>query len=417
MSPIAVTSPNEPLRNLKQCAAAATPGLSTETCDALSFQGRVRAMIFGGAFGDALGAVIEKMTHQEIKDMYGKVTHLDVPWWRETQDAVRRKGRVRGRGIITDDTLMTICLMSVYCTEERHLDAWDVARGIIREVVWTPRYIPEMQRETMLQERLWYAEKWLFMRHQMTNCDPRQGGIGNQVNCGAAMYIAPIGAVNAGNPRAAYSEAIHFASAHQESYGLEAAGVLAAAVAAAFVPGTTVDDIVEVAIAVAHDGTKAAIVAIVEAARAMIGAPYDDVVVKFHEVIAKYSYTGDDIDYTIDKAGVPSQAYRPSRFNSIEELPLAFGFAITNKGEFYGSIIDGVNSGRDTDSIGVMIGCFLGPLHGASVIEKQHLDMLNSANHFDLLSNADAFGKVARKIQAEDEEEIHKVLQARKQLA
>ena len=49
------------------------------------------------------------------------------------------------------------------------------------------------------------------------------------VNCGAAMYIAPVGAVNAGDPRRAYDEAIAFASGHQESYGLEAAAVLAAA--------------------------------------------------------------------------------------------------------------------------------------------------------------------------------------------
>ena len=30
------------------------------------------------------------------------------------------------------------------------------------------------------------------------------------INCGAAMYIAPIGIVNACNPKAAYDEAISF---------------------------------------------------------------------------------------------------------------------------------------------------------------------------------------------------------------
>ena len=45
----------------------------------------------------------------------------------------------------------------------------------------------------------------------LSSVDPRQGGIGNMVNCGAAMYIAPIGAVNAGDPKAAYDEAIAFA--------------------------------------------------------------------------------------------------------------------------------------------------------------------------------------------------------------
>lgn len=392
-------------------------GNGTTKTDDKSFAARVQAMVFGTAYGDALGAVVEKMTHQEIKDMYGKVESLDTPWWRDGQDAVRRKHRIRGRGIITDDTLMTICLMNVYGQERRHLDAWDVAKGMIREIVWTPRWIPEMQRETMLQERLWYAEKWLFMRHQMTSCDPRQGGIGNQVNCGAAMCIAPIGAVNAGNPQAAYDEAIAFASAHQESYGLEAAGVLAAAVAAAFVPGATLDDVVDTAIGVAKDGTRAALIDIVKTARSMVGKPYDDVVVKFHEVIGKYSFTGDDIDYNIHKAGIPAKAYRPSRFHTIEELPLAIGFAITNQGDFFGSVCDGVNSGRDTDSIGVMAGAFLGPLHGSSVIKPELLETLNKANRFDLLKNADEFSAVALEIQKKDRETIERVLRVRQELA
>ncbi len=64
---------------------------------------------------------------------------------------------------------------------------------------------------------------------------------GNIVNCGAAMYMAPVGLVNAANPAAAYAEALDVAGAHQSSYGREAAGVFAAAVAAACVPGATPD--------------------------------------------------------------------------------------------------------------------------------------------------------------------------------
>ncbi len=76
-----------------------------------------------------------------------------------------------------------------------------MADGMVRQIAWTPRWIPEMQREAMLIERLFYPEKWIFQRHQLAACDPRQGGIGNMVNCGAAMYIAPIGVVNACDPQ------------------------------------------------------------------------------------------------------------------------------------------------------------------------------------------------------------------------
>ena len=311
-----------------------------------------------------------------------------------------RNGRVRGGGIVTDDTLMTLCLMDVYGEARRHLDAWDMADGMVRQIAWTPRWIPEMQRETMLIERLFYPEKWIFQRHQLSGCDPRQGGIGNMVNCGAAMYIAPVGVVNACDPRAAYDEAIAFASGHQQSFGLEAAGVLAAAIAATFSPGATVESIIEEALALAKDGTRRAIADIVEAARRLrqSGAAHAEVVAKFHEIIAQYSPMGDDVNHAPHKAGVPTDAYQPSRLHSIEELPLALGFCVINDGDFRRSIEDGINSGRDTDSIGVMAGAILGALHGESVIDAAESAQLDAANRLDLTAAADRFTAAATAI-------------------
>ena len=81
------------------------------------------------------------------------------------------------------------------------------------------------------------------------------------------------------------------------------------------------------------------------------------------------------------KAGVPTDAYQPSRLHSIEELPLALGFALVNGGAFRKSIEDGINSGRDTDSIGVMAGAILGAMHGEAVIDaadRMQLDTCQS---------------------------------------
>src|SRR5690348_565517 len=148
-----------------------------------SLRGRIQGMLHGVAFGDALGATIEKLSAAEIRQRYGRVTSLDVDWHRMAAPEAERGGRIRGHGIVTDDTLMTLCLMAVYEEAGRHLDAWDMAGGMVRQIAWTPRWIPEMQRETMLIERLFYPEKWIFQRHQLTSCDPREGGIGNMVNC------------------------------------------------------------------------------------------------------------------------------------------------------------------------------------------------------------------------------------------
>ena len=320
-------------------------------------------------------------------------------------DATARNGRVRGNGIVTDDTLMTLCLMDIYAETSRHLDAWDMADGMVRQIAWIPRWVPELQREAMLIERLFYPEKWIFQRHQLASCDPRQGGIGNMVNCGAAMYVAPIGVVNACDPKAAYDEAIAFASGHQESYGLEAAGVFAAAVAAAFVPGTTIDEIIETALSLAKDGTKLAIAAIIDATKRLKaeGADYATVVAEYHRVMAPFSPMGDDVNHSMGKAGRVTMAYQPSRLGSIEELPLALGFCLLNDGDFRKSIEDGINSGRDTDSIGVMAGAILGVLHGESVVTDADRALLDSANRFDLTASADAFTVTVKAILTADQ--------------
>lgn len=369
-----------------------------------SLQSRIRAMLHGIALGDALGAPVEKLSAAEIRARYGRVTSLMTRWHKMELPAEQRNHRVRGDGIVTDDTLMTLALMSVYQETRRHLDAWDMADAMVRQIAWTPRWIPELQREAMLIDRLFYPEKWIFQRHQLSNCDPRQGGIGNMVNCGAAMYIAPVGVVNAADPRAAYDEAIAFASGHQESYGLEAAGVMAAAVAAAFVPGATIEGIVETVLTLAKDGTRKAIADIAQLARQLRGrgASHAEVCEAFHGAIARYSVMGDDVNHMPAKAGRATDAYRPSRLQSIEELPLALGFCLLNGGDFRRSIEDGINSGRDTDSIGVMAGAILGALHGEGVIVPEDRARLDDANRLNLTEAADAFTRTVADILAAD---------------
>ena len=369
-----------------------------------SFQSRIRAMLYGIALGDALGAPVEKLSAAQIRARYGRVTSVMTRWHKMDLPPEQRNHRVRGDGIITDDTMMTLALMDIYADTGRHLDAWDMADGMVKQIAWTPRWVPELQREAMLIDRLFYPEKWIFQRHQLSNCDPRQGGIGNMVNCGAAMYIAPIGVANAANPRAAYDEAIAFAAGHQESYGLEAAGVTAAAVAAAFVPGKTIEGVVETVLGLAKDGTRDAIAEIADVANRLrgSGAEHAEICDAFHAAIAPFSVMGDDVNHMPEKVGRLTDAYRPSRLQAIEELPLALGFCLLNQGNFRTSIEDGINSGRDTDSIGVMAGAILGALHGEAVIDTADLAQLNSANRLDLMNSADAFAATATKIIAAD---------------
>ena len=368
------------------------------------FAERVRGVLFGTAYGDAMGAVVEKLSRSEIKDKYGRVETTSAKWWKDGLPEAARLGRRRGGGIVTDDTLMTLALMNVYCIERRHLDAYDMANEFVKEIAFRPRYIPEFGKEALILDRLFYPEKHIFNRHALANCEPREGGYGNMVNCGAAMYIAPVGVVNACDPKGAYDEAILFASGHQISYGLEAAGVMACCVAKAFEPGIGAEAIADTALQFAKDGTKRAIHDLCAEAAAIrhLKEDRDEVVRRFHAAIAPYSPMGDDVHRAIGKVGMPSNHYTPSRLFSIEELPLALAYIVLHEGELTEAVKDGVSSGRDTDSIGVMIGAILGAMHGASAIPADEIERLERINRQQFDNQAMRFGEAAAAIIRQD---------------
>jgi ADP-ribosylglycohydrolase len=377
----------------------------------IDFQDRVKGVLLSTALGDALGAPVEKLSYTEIKELYGRVESLHTKWYKDDLDSEQSLGKKRGNGIVTDDTLMTLALCNVYQIEQRHLDAYDMANEFAKEIAFRKVYIPEFDREAMLIERLFYPEKHIFLRNVLANCDPREGGYGNMINCGAAMYIAPIGIVNAGNPKGAYDEAISFAMAHQASYGLEAAGVLAACVSKAFEHNATIEEIIEVAIHYAKDGTKAAIKEITNLAKELRenNASIDEVVESFHKCLENFSPMKNDVHRKIEKLGLPSNHYTPSRLWSIEELPIALGFIVYNDGEFYKTLYDGINSGRDTDSIGVMIGVILGAMYGSTVINDEDIKLLEAANHLDFNQLTNSFSEAAKKIISSDIDNMEKV--------
>ncbi len=199
------------------------------------------------------------------------MTGIVGPWYGDDWRTARPIAPYhKGDGHVTDDTLMTHALIRVYEKVRDHLDAYAVADHLVPDLL-APRWIPELEAEALPLQRIFLAEKWIVARLHYGHVDPREAGAGNIVNCGAAMYMAPVGLVNAGHPEAAYAEALEVAAPHQSSYGREAAGVFAAAVAAACRPGATPETVIDAALAPAKDGTRAAIEAVCE-----VAARHDD---------------------------------------------------------------------------------------------------------------------------------------------
>lgn len=362
------------------------------------------AVITGAAVGDALGGATEGWTPEQIEERHGgRVTGIVGPFYPNWQDARPIAPYHKGDGHITDDTLMTQALVEVYAKRRAHLDAYAMAEDLVPLMIGEPRWIPELESTALLLQRVFLAEKWIVARLHYGHVDPREAGVGNIVNCGAAMYVAPVGLANAGDPRGAYAEAIDLTGAHQASYGREAAGVFAAMVAAAVAPGASVEDVVAAALDVAHDGTLAALRAVVDAFEGWTAVPTTDeeeraLARTIREVVAPFDSVGPEYRQ------MSMDARRPSRTKAIEELPAALGFVLGHRGDFRGAVLGAVNYGRDADSIAVMAGAITAGLGGTEVVPTEWLDEIERASRTDVRATGRLMGAAARDILRADRE-------------
>ncbi|CAN5142633.1 ADP-ribosylglycohydrolase family protein [soil metagenome] len=361
---------------------------------------RAVATLIGAAVGDALGGATEGWTPAQIVERHGgPVTGIVGPFYPNWQDARPIAPYHKGDGHITDDTLMTHALVQVYAKRLDHLDAYAMADDLVPLLIGETRWIPELERETLLLQRLFLAEKWIVARLHYGHVDPREAGVGNIVNCGAAMYMAPVGIANAGDPRGAYAEAIDLTGAHQSSYGREAAGVFAAAVAAAMAPGAGPTSVLDACLDLAHDGTRAAIEAVVATVRSL--APGDAVAPALRAAVAPFDTVGPDYRKPAMDARIPS------RTKSIEELPVALGFLLAHDGHFVDSVLGAVNYGRDADSIATMAGSIAAALGGRDVIPPDWVATIESASRIDLTAVGLQMAGAAAEIARRDAERAH----------
>jgi ADP-ribosylglycohydrolase len=356
--------------------------------------GRAVSCLAGGAVGDALGGATEGWESAEINAHYGG-------WVEGVVESIRHaRGEVRpfspfwkGDGHITDDTLMTRVLVHAYKVKRDHLDAYDVERLMLPAIVDEKTWVPELDREDLLYHRLFLAEKWLVLKLRYGHADPREAGVGNIVNCGAAMYIAPVGIANAGDPEGAYAEALALTGAHQSSYGREAAGVLAAAVAEAFTPEATPASVVDVCLRLAKDGTRSAIEAVASAAADLDGWR-DGGLAALRAAFAPFDSVGDRYAEPMLDARIPS------RVRSIEELPVALGLLVACDGDVDETILGGVNYGRDADSIASMGGSLAGALGGEP--RRDWVDEISAASKIDIEEAGRTMAEVVGEIFARD---------------
>ena len=173
--------------------------------------------------------------------------------------------------------------------------------------------------------------------------------------------------------------------------------MFAAAVAASVALDATVDSVIDAALRVAHDGTAAAIRAVVDAARGLgPDADEEQIGLALRDAIRPFDTVGDAYREPLMDARVPS------RTKSIEELPVALGFLVAHEGAFLPTVLGAVNYGRDSDSIASMAGSLAAGIGGQAVIPSDMLDTIATASRVDFDEYAALLSSVAVDVMQKD---------------
>lgn len=358
---------------------------------------RIAAALYGGAIGDAMGAPVEGWMPAAIAERFA--AHDLRSFLPPTHGGDPNTGK--GAGRVTDDTLMVEVLINAYLEHGGHMDAYGYADYMVPRIGQADTFVPERQREMPLFDRLWFPEKYPYIRLHSANADPRSAGVGNCVNCGVAMWIWPAGAVNAGDPAGAYQEAAAIAAAHNESFAVEAAAVMAAAAAAALARDATIDAACEAAAELARDGTAGCVRAALAAAD-----PADDLadwIARTRAAVEPFDqrrrHVADDQPLLV--RGV-SDVGRPSRLHAIEETPVALAALKYGAGDWAKTIRAAVFYGRDCDSIAAMACALFGAVFGTAAVPGELRAASDAANRRDWADLAAAFTRSVRQILNKD---------------
>ncbi|MEO1656686.1 MAG: ADP-ribosylglycohydrolase family protein [Pseudomonadota bacterium] len=381
---------------LHQSATASAAKVQPEYTD------RLEGALYGLAIGDGMGAPVEGWKAADIKKRFQD--HDFSMFLPPTKPELIGTNKGKGDGRITDDSLLLEALIRSYETKLDHLDTHDYAELFVPEYAERPVWVPERQADMPSIERpLWYPERYSHLQLSVYNTEPRRAGMSNRETQSYCGYVMPIGAVNAGDPEAAYQEAASFGLAAQTSYGLEAGAVTAASFAAAFAHDASVSDVIDAASSLANDGTGAALEAVLPLVDPR--ANLDEVIatirsayLPFSGVIASAA-TSDMAD--LQDASISGYG-EPSRTVAIENPVVALALLKWSGGEFMPALKAAVFYGEDCESIAAHVAGLCGALNGRESIPSSLRKTSDTNNKRDRRDAAARLANVASEITKKD---------------
>lgn len=294
--------------------------------------------MIGGLIGDAIGTPTEGMSYLEIEEKFGWVADFD------------------GDG--TDDTIMKYLLAEALIRTDGYASYDDWAQVWLDN--WDEIFGDKVGK--FFQSVLHTAAK--LREHSI----PRMAALGNMPSSSSAMCIAPVGIVNACNPRQAAEQAYNLASLihiHDVSFCQDGAAAIAAAIASAFTPASTIDSIINAVLNALVPVSGQEMLSLITKALAIANQAtnYED----FRRII--YA----------DEA----RFFRRIMCDSRETIPITLALFRLADGDVEKTVTYAANFGRDADTIATMGGAIAGAYQGINGIRSDWIEKARQVTGVD----------------------------------
>ena len=289
---------------------------------------KVYGCLIGGVIGDAMGAPVEGMRYEDIKKKFGWVNSFE--------------------GAGTDDSAIKLILCEAIIKNKGHVTADEWAESFLanKKKFYSLFYIPVRNMFHKIESKLSL---------------PIYAGYGNMHSSSSAMSISPMGIINACRPRQAAMEtwdAAGLIHSGPSTFCRDGACAIAAAVAEAMSPKSTVSSVLEAAVKYLHkDSSK--------------------------ELLDRIKLTMSILDRTKEFEAFRKEYYKKCLgdivSDSRETVPCVLALFKLANGDPIKAVEYGANFGRDSDTIGTMVGALAGAFKGVDGFKPQWVAQIEAS--------------------------------------
>ena len=311
---------------------------------------RVKNVLVGCCYGDALGMPTEMLSHQKIKELFPFGINGFYPSTKE--DFFNRK---LPKGSMTDDTIHTILLVETLIENEgnvtaesyiKYLQKWYIENIDVAESLAGPSTIKALQLI-------------------LNGCPIEKAGLLGRTN-GALMKISPIGVIENYKNLTAFVDKVEQVclATHNTSIAISGASCIAACISYGVRGGNNIDEMWNIACKAANEGLKRG--------NQMPFASIERRVKHFKNLINTKSYS-EVLDLLVNVYGTTEQI-----LDTIGAIVCAIEYG---KLDIFKTAKFCAELGADTDTIGAISTAIAGSL-GASASEDD-IRLLSKVNNID----------------------------------